>query len=617
MGKGEIISGGTDGLYSLKILMNRLRADNTISFLNTQITHLNDVIIPQLETEQADALTVLNAALTAFGTAITNYNAGTATRDELIAATRTKTEAESAYQMATFALKENQLKKDTYTKQVEYLESQTGEDPTVDAWCTDLTEDLSGIVGTIEIPGEWTNPIVIRPGYAGRSAYDSRRDGQLMPIMSMSPAQALYNSMMLPGWQKWMPTYRVGTIIERYIAGDSFVFDVTLDAAQSTAQGLNVNESDELYQVPAEYMETDTMAFEIGDRVIIEFIDQNYLRPKIIGFETNPRRCEAIFWVKVTRDDDEIITDEVEFAASFTVENSSEVEADYIIADFDSDPGSPTYGYWRIQAGWDPYPGIDADGYWLTVTCNDSVITQYPYRYKAADKKQAGDRIAPGIYDVAIPYWSVVEESTFIGYFLEYEEEHFKKLTIKSSIPYRIHHKLTANTITVQTFYSRFKDILEDLNFYTGPGDFDGSRWWPRHGDCWMISCLKVFNVHWGYDEDGNCCTYPGYEPPTWKHFWEAYCNYIENAKVNLKINGVLTDEAESYKDTMNEIDQYANFEPDLNPVIHSVSIQNISSEEETLVCSPGFSCDVGSHDAFFEVLIYIDPWTLEAEYDY
>ena len=62
------------------------------------------------------------------------------------------------------------------------------EDPEIEAWCADLTEDLSGTVGTIEIGGQLeTGKVLIRPGYDGRADFDAGRDGQLMHIMAMSP----------------------------------------------------------------------------------------------------------------------------------------------------------------------------------------------------------------------------------------------------------------------------------------------------------------------------------------------------------------------------------------------------------------------------------------------
>lgn len=592
MGKGEILSGGTDGLYSLKLLMNRERADNTINWLNDQVTHLNDVIIPQLETELSDAETALNAALAALETAITAYNAGEITRDELVAATKVKSEAENVYQLALFSLKENQLKKDTYTKQVEYYGIQAGEDPIVDAWCADLTENLSGIVGTMEIPNERQRPVMIRPGHAGRSIFDSRRDGQLIPVMSMTPAQALYNYMMFPGWQKWMPTYRIGTITKRYVGGRHFVFDVTLDPALSTAQGLNVNESDELHFVPAEYMQTDSMAFEIGDRVIVEFVGQDYRRPKIIGFESNPRKCEAIFYLKIMRDDGKLVDDSLEFEVtefSFDIENSESVEADSIRADFNDDPQSPTYGYWRVHAVWNLVEEVDPNGYWVFLNyCLHAIPTQYPYRYKSADKRQAADRIAPGIYQMAIPYYSVEEENTLTAAFTSYEDERHKQFIIKSSVPYRLHYW-----------------ILNDPEPIEEPS-------------LWLLPIFTFHNLSEESESSVQSYIYVCGDSER-----VLMSSDIHQPEILIKIDGSLFDEVTQFISSLPSYDEYVYKSPHLEPATYSFALSY--KHDEIIYDAKGrvikyhykFDAHSGDTDPPYEHAVYRVILWLDLDWDY
>jgi len=103
----------------------------------------------------------------------------------------------------------------------------------------------------------------------------------------MTPAQAFYNLAMLPGWQKWKPTYRYGTITG--LTGS--IASVTLEEALSSQQDINVNQSASLEDVPIEYMTCDGVAFEEGDEVLIKFEGQDFGSPKIIGFKDHPRRC--------------------------------------------------------------------------------------------------------------------------------------------------------------------------------------------------------------------------------------------------------------------------------------------------------------------------------------
>jgi len=180
-------------------------------------------------------------------------------------------------------------------KKKEQLEAHTT-DPAVTAWCADLTIDLSGEVATVEIPGE-RGTVQIRPGYAGRSAYAAARDGQLQEAIASTPAGVFYNWAMLPGWQKWKPTARHGVISDIDTIND--LCTVTLEAATSSAQGLNVNQAAVLYNVPVEYMECNATAFENGDSVLVAFTDQDWAQPKVIGFKDNPKSCNGGGYVVV------------------------------------------------------------------------------------------------------------------------------------------------------------------------------------------------------------------------------------------------------------------------------------------------------------------------------
>lgn len=168
-------------------------------------------------------------------------------------------------------------------------------DETIAAWCADLTTELTGVIGTIEVPGE-VGSIQIRPGYDDGAAYSQARDGQLSPIIAQTPEQAFYNLAMLPGWQKWKPTFRYGTIIE--VDGD--LCDVTLDTAESSQQELDINQATTLTNVEIDYMSCNGAAFSGGDEVLIMFTGQDWSSPKVIGFKEEPKPCaEGIIMIRV------------------------------------------------------------------------------------------------------------------------------------------------------------------------------------------------------------------------------------------------------------------------------------------------------------------------------
>ena len=131
------------------------------------------------------------------------------------------------------------LQRASIQKLHDYYSTKMPDDPTVSAWCADLTEDLAygTNVGTIEIPGEQVT-VLVRPAYNGRSVYLASRDGQLMPSIAGSPHQVLFNWMLLPGWQRHKPIYRTGTIIAGTIDNDANTCSVCLEPAYSSQQSL-------------------------------------------------------------------------------------------------------------------------------------------------------------------------------------------------------------------------------------------------------------------------------------------------------------------------------------------------------------------------------------------
>lgn len=153
------------------------------------------------------------------------------------------------------------------------------------AWCVDLTEDAAGLVETIEIAGE-SDHILIAPG---APADVPGAGGALTDRQILSPEQAFFNVAILPGWQKYRPTFRRGTITG--LDFDNDTADVTLADARSSAQRLDVNQSAALAGVPVTYMECHSAAFEIGDQVVVMFDNYDWAQPRVIGFVTDPRPC--------------------------------------------------------------------------------------------------------------------------------------------------------------------------------------------------------------------------------------------------------------------------------------------------------------------------------------
>ena len=106
------------------------------------------------------------------------------------------------------------------------------------------------------------------------------------------------------------------------------------------------------------------------------------------------------FIVKVTRGDGHLCTSAG--SVSFVLRDSSGVEVGI------TETYNKETGYWSLEI-------IDAEqydenGYWLWIYADDSIMTQYPMRYKSADQGEVADLIPFGTYEAEIPHWKVSTE---------------------------------------------------------------------------------------------------------------------------------------------------------------------------------------------------------------
>jgi hypothetical protein len=336
MGKAEISSGGEDGLYSAAILYDKTVATKTIEAIDKEIEQLRTDIdaiwedIQKAWQEVGDAKRVLaekraewleeiaramvtqeiefippdrpidvsfadpdwlihiwalemKASLGGVLEGRLNEAVHAAFKEVLIAAGPVWV-AMNKYK--TLHKKRDQMyyRIESLERRREQLSQAIADAPAQSMWCADLTEDLAGEVDTIEIKGA-PDQILIAP-----AGVTNLEQSKLANIAAMSSAQAGLAWALLPGWQKWRPTYRVGRI--HGIDYDADTASVTLDAATSIAQRLNVNQAGTLTDIPVDYMHCNAAAFESGDRVVVEFPGQLWdTGPKVIGFETNPQSC--------------------------------------------------------------------------------------------------------------------------------------------------------------------------------------------------------------------------------------------------------------------------------------------------------------------------------------
>jgi len=173
-------------------------------------------------------------------------------------------------------------------RQIAYWRDEVKCVETRDVWCAGYVEESSGYRATIEIDGE-ADLILLHPNNRAWVP----RDGELRARALLSPEQAYWNAAALPGWQKHRPTYRYGTITD--IDWDANTCSVKLADAKSSVQRLGINKHTVLDRLSTNYA-GGMRTFGVDDRVVVEFINQAWELPQLIGFLDNPRRPPPIRW---------------------------------------------------------------------------------------------------------------------------------------------------------------------------------------------------------------------------------------------------------------------------------------------------------------------------------
>jgi hypothetical protein len=351
MGKATIVGGGDKGNYTIKMDYGTATRDATVEAMGKGLTDLATKINearPKLDEAKAQealkktaAQTAVNeyvaatqelpAAFSAVQSAMDAVeqlaNSATATGAERTAAQAALTQAETDYKLAQEKVKEKlaaqtkaatalvEAKKKTAPLQLaldalvdEQTKLQKDKayweglqlESTFQAWCADYTENGSGEVATMEIPGE-NQRVLIKPGApAGNTV-----DGVLVAREVQSPEQVFFNAAILPGWQKFKPTYRSGVITALNTGNNTA--SVTLDAAQSSAAGLDINKVTTLANVPVVYMTCHASAFAVGDRCVVRFNGMDWEQPQVVGFVDNPKPCDDYFYMPIRFESDPLV----------------------------------------------------------------------------------------------------------------------------------------------------------------------------------------------------------------------------------------------------------------------------------------------------------------------
>lgn len=290
MGKATIVEEIGEGQYTValdygsEIIDARVAAiDARVSQINSELSDLSN----DIATARADytaAQSALNDAIDALRGAIesgSDYtNEADAAKEAGIAAVQASAELEKLLSdKGLLDAEKSGLLLEKARLQALAVESQQ------DVWCVDYSLGATGEVATVEVPGDATLTLI-----APQAPAPATTDGRVLAREVQQGYQLFFNAALLPGWQKWMPLWRLGEIT----ALDGDLCDVALDTVTSTGQALDINQAPDLAGVPIEYMSCNGAAFNVGDRVVVAFTDQDWQQPKVIGFESEPRACAGL-----------------------------------------------------------------------------------------------------------------------------------------------------------------------------------------------------------------------------------------------------------------------------------------------------------------------------------
>jgi predicted transglutaminase-like cysteine proteinase len=240
MGRAKITAGGPTGLYDVEIVKDTAPIVKRITAIDAQLVALATQLTAA--TDALDAATSAHVlALAALDSALSNYISDQTKekRDALTAAQTAAASKSTARVLAQRALTSIKTQQASLTKEKTTIQAAMATEARTGIWCTDLTEDLAaGVeVGTMEVNGE-ASQIILTPAGATASAL-----GKLRPTQAMTPAGVFYNKALMPCWQKWKPTYRIGTLTSIDYENDKCT--LIIGRQVSSEQGLRINQGDE------------------------------------------------------------------------------------------------------------------------------------------------------------------------------------------------------------------------------------------------------------------------------------------------------------------------------------------------------------------------------------
>lgn len=236
MGQALIDSGGENGLYDITIVKDAGRSSSDLAQINARLVTLT-VEISTAQATLAAEISELGAAQAALNAAIADMDGTADKRKAVTDAQGVVLSKQADVTQARAVLARLVASQSSLNSRKSIIESAMVAESRAGVWCADFTEDLTPgeSVGTIEINGVDTQ-IILMPGGDKTEAL-----GKLQHSGISTGAGVFVNKALLPCWQKWKPTYRIGTVID--VDFEENTCTVGIAEQYSGEQGLTINQS--------------------------------------------------------------------------------------------------------------------------------------------------------------------------------------------------------------------------------------------------------------------------------------------------------------------------------------------------------------------------------------
>jgi hypothetical protein len=282
-----------EGLYEIEYIKGRERRAAALSQIDIAIAGngsaqtQQEAVIAVLEADLAASLVDLNNAITIKN--LVQIRSETAERNSI--ALRLRAARDS---LESLKITEGRLR--AVRKNIAAIQSKEVRQVWVADYSLDVEAGENREFGTAEVDGTPGEVILLPMGDVSEpDRWNLADHGEVYSTDLVTPGTAYYARGIFPGWQKYLPAYRIGRITR--IDPDDTVNVEAIEPNESTEQGLPItptlpNEQPIAHTMLAvEYLDCGAAAFSVDDEVLVRYPAEARDMPVVIGFRDHPKPC--------------------------------------------------------------------------------------------------------------------------------------------------------------------------------------------------------------------------------------------------------------------------------------------------------------------------------------